>query len=55
MATVLAAIGSSAFTSPFTRMTAQGLGTTDARKLFTRLPKKGYLHPADDTRGHVVL
>jgi hypothetical protein len=36
-------------------MTAQGLGTTDARKLFTRLPKKGYLHPADDTRGHVVL
>lgn len=36
-------------------LTAQGLGTTDARKLFTRLRKKGYLHPADDTRGHVVL
>lgn len=35
--------------------TAQTLGTTDARKIFTRLRKKGLLHPANDPRGFVSL
>lgn len=35
--------------------TAQTLGTTDARKIFTRLRKKGLLHPANDPRGYVEL
>jgi hypothetical protein len=35
--------------------TAQNLGTTDARKMFTRLREKGLLHPANDPRGFVSL
>lgn len=33
-------------------MTVQKMGTTDARKMFTRLREKGYLYPADDVDGH---
>ncbi len=35
-------------------LTVQKLGTTDARKIFTRLRDKGYLFPADDANGHDI-
>ncbi|MHC2315170.1 hypothetical protein ACVIHC_002216 [Bradyrhizobium diazoefficiens] len=33
-------------------LTVQKLGTTDARKIFSRLRDKGYLFAADDPQGH---
>lgn len=33
-------------------LTVQKLGTTDARKIFSRLRDKGYLYPAEDADGH---
>ncbi|UPK15817.1 hypothetical protein IVA93_37560 (plasmid) [Bradyrhizobium sp. 155] len=34
------------------QVTVQKLGTTDARKIFSRLRDKGYLYAADDPAGH---
>ncbi|MBZ9975501.1 hypothetical protein [Mesorhizobium sp. BR-1-1-10] len=33
-------------------LTAQRMGTTDPRKMFTRLRRQGYLYRADNPRGH---
>jgi hypothetical protein len=33
-------------------LSVQKLGTTDARKIFSRLRDKGYLYAADDPAGH---
>lgn len=36
-------------------LTVQRMGTTDARKMFTRMREIGVLHAADDACGHTLV